>query len=71
MKDLHEIALEYGLSKIADLSVDEIGAFMEELRELNVFQQVGNGNYRFVRHSFCGMMGSAQEIDDKILEYAD
>lgn len=70
-KEILEIAQDYCISKIANLNVDEIEALMEELRELNVFQQVGNGNYRFVRHSFCGMMGSKQEIEDKMLEYAD
>jgi len=43
---------------------------MEELRELNVLQLVGNGNYRFTRLSFCEMMGLPKDIDDKIMSFA-
>lgn len=69
-KSLLNIAKEYGLPKISALTVEEVRALMEELRELNVLQMVGNGNYRFTRLSFCEMMGLPNEIDDKIMALA-
>ena len=69
-KDIRDIALGYSIMKISMLNCEKIRALMEEMRELNVLQQVGNGRYRFARHSFCQMMGSKQRIDDQILDYA-
>ena len=69
-ESLLEIAKDYGLPKISALTVEEVHALMEELRELNVLQQVGNGNYRFTRLSFCEMMGLPKEIDDKMMTFA-
>ena len=67
---LLSIAKDYGLPKISALTVEEVHALMEELRELNVLQLVGNGNYRFTRLSFCEMMGLPKDIDDKIMSFA-
>ena len=67
---LHEIAEEYEIKKIAQLPVQEVSALMEELRELNAFQVVGNGNYRFTRHNFCLMMGTPSEIEEEMLKQA-
>lgn len=69
-QSLWAIANDYGLRKISALSVEEIRALMEELRELNVLQKVGNGSYRFTRLSFCEMMGLPGDIDDKIIAYS-
>lgn len=68
--DILEIASSYGISKISSLSRDKVTALMEEMLELNVLQRIGNGKYRFARHSFCEMMGSISHIDDEIMEYA-
>ena len=68
--DIMDIAASYEITKISSLSNDKILALMEEMRELNVLQQVRNGNYRFARHSFCQMMGSMSQIEDEIMEYA-
>ena len=68
--DILDIADSYGITKISSLSQDKITALMEEMRELNVLQQIGNGKYRFARHSFCQMMGNMTQIDDEIMAYA-
>lgn len=68
--DIIDIADSYGISKIAKLSRDKVTALMEEMRELNVLQQIGNGKYRFARHSFCQMMGNKSQIEDEIMAYA-
>lgn len=68
--DILEIASSYDISKISSLSNEKVTALMEEMLELNVLQRIGNGKFRFARHNFCEMMGSASHIDDEIMEYA-
>lgn len=68
-QEIREIANTYTISKISALTNDEITALMEEMCELNIFQQVKKGRYRFSRLSFRQMMGSIQEIENEILEY--
>lgn len=68
--DILSTADGYGITRISSLTKEKVGALMEEMRELNVLQYAGDGRYRFARHNFCQMMGSVQEIDDEILDYA-
>lgn len=68
--DIHEDAGYCGISKLATLSVDSIHALMEEMRELNVLQVVTSNYYRFTRENFRVMMGSAEEVTNKIDEVA-
>lgn len=67
--DLHELAEEFEIKKLAVMEEEKLTALMEELRELNVLQCIGEGRYRFTRHSFCQMMGTVQQIDDELLKY--
>ena len=69
-EDIINIANDFGIEKISTLSIDKVLALMEEMRELNILQQVRDGRYRFARHSFCQMMGSITQIDDEIMKYA-
>ena len=39
---------------------------MEEMKELNVFQAVGNNGYRFSRYNFLHMMGTEEEVINAI-----
>ena len=68
-KEIREIAESYSISKISSMTDGKIDALMEEMRELNVFQQVKKGRYRFSRRNFREMMGNVQKIDDEIVEY--
>lgn len=67
-KDIQSHAREYGIKKLSNLSEESIHALMEEMRELNVLQSVTASNYRFARYNFCQMMGSEEEVCDKIEE---
>lgn len=71
VKDLHELAVSLDIGKFSDMEEEKISALMEEMRELNVLQHTGDGRYRFARHSFCQMMGTAQQIDDELLKYME
>ena len=68
--DLLGYASGFGISKLLSLRQEQIVALMEEMRELNILQQLSNGQYRFTRHSFCQMMGNIDEIEDAIVAYA-
>lgn len=41
------------------------------MRELNVLQYTEDGRYRFTRYNFCQMMGTIQEINDKLEKYME
>jgi len=69
--DIIELAAEWDVGKIAELSRDKVSALMEEMRELNVFRLSGQGRYSFARHNFCQMMGSKDQLEAEIFEYAE
>lgn len=70
-KDILELAKFFEITKLEKLSTEEIGALMEEMRELNVFQKTASSRYRFARLNFCQMMGSKEQIDDVIFQYME
>lgn len=69
--DVKEIANGFYIKKIATLDTEKISALMEEMRELNVLQYTEDGRYRFTRYNFCQMMGTIQEINDKLEKYME
>lgn len=70
-EDILLLAEEFSIRKITDLGKEKVLALMEEMRELNILQLVGDGRYRFARYSFCQMMGTVQQIEDEILTYME
>ena len=69
--DVKEIADGFYIKKISTLDTEKISALMEEMRELNVLQYTEDGRYRFTRYNFCQMMGTIQEINDKLEKYME
>lgn len=67
--DLIELSEAFEIEKLLALGEEKLVALMEEMQELNVLQHMGNGRYRFARHSFCQMMGSVQQIEDELMKY--
>ena len=57
-----------GIEKIADIGIDKLIVFLDELCELNVLRRISAGKFVFNRYSFFQMMGSREEVDNKILE---
>lgn len=66
VRDLNALASDLGIEKIAALDEENISALLEEMRELNVLQSLGNGRYRFARQSFLQMMGTMEQIEDAL-----
>ncbi len=69
--ELLDIANMFSIGKIVALDTRALEALMEEMCELNVLQHIGDGCYRFTRHSFCQMMGTVQQIDDELMNYME
>ena len=66
-----EAAKEYGVKKVAIQSKTVIEGFMQELTELNVFRITVDNMYLFSRYSFFQMMGTLNEVEEKLVEYME
>ena len=53
------------------LSIENVHALMEELREHNVLRQTANGRYLFTRYNFFQMMGSRDKLTEDLLMYME
>ena len=62
---------ELGIVKMQSLSIENVHALMEELRELNVLRQTANGRYLFTRYNFFQMMGSRDKLTEDLLMYME
>ena len=62
---------ELGIVKMQTLSIENVHALMEELRELNVLRQTANGRYLFTRYNFFQMMGSRDKLTEDLLMYME
>lgn len=67
--DVFEEGSFLAVSKIMNLNIEKLTALMEELCELNVLRKTSDNEYLFNRFSFFQMMGSQQEVEDKLMEY--
>ena len=70
-QDISDAGNELGISKISDLDIFKLQAFMEELRELNVLRSTDDTHYLFTRFTFFQMMGTSSEVEDKLVEYME
>lgn len=68
--EILDVAKELEIGRIADMDVDQVQALMTELRELNVVKEAGH-KYLFARYNFSSMLGNAEEVDDRLLSYAE
>lgn len=69
--DIQTVSEELGITKISKLSIDELNAFLEELKDLNIFRNTDATHYLFARFNFYQMMGSRSEVEDKMLTYME
>ena len=65
-KDILKLANEFNVMKFRDFTEENMDALMQEMKELNVFQVVGNNGYRFSRYNFLHMMGSEEDVMNDI-----
>lgn len=69
--DIIHAAKEYGVKKVAKQSEAIVSGLMQELLELNILRQTVQDLYLFSRYSFFQMMGTAAEVEDKLLGYME
>ena len=67
--DVLQFARDYDIKDIASLTIENVTALMEEMRELNVLQHNGEHGYRFTRYSFYQMMGTKAHLEDELTKY--
>lgn len=70
VEDIREVCTQYYIRKIADLTVEKLNAFMEELVELNVLRK-SDQHYFFTRYTFFQMMAARIDIDDELTKYME
>ena len=70
-EDIQNAGKELDISKISELSISKLTAFMEELNELNVLRSIDDTRYLFTRFTFFQMMGTSSEVEDKLVEYME
>lgn len=70
-EDIQNAGIELDIAKIANLDLNKLAAFMEELRELNVLRSTDERHYLFTRFTFFQMMGTSTEVEDKLVEYME
>ena len=51
------------------MTVEQVDALMVELCELNVMRATADNRYLFSRRSFLSMLGTSNEVEDKLLSY--
>ena len=62
---------DLGIARMQGLSIENIRALMEELRELNVLRRTANGRYLFTRYNFFQLMGTRDELEEALLIYME
>lgn len=70
-QDIIEAARSVDIKKVADQRTEVIEALMDELLELNILRRTVQKLYLFSRYSFFQMMGTSDEIEDKLLGYME
>ena len=70
-KDLLKRGKDYGIKKMEVLSLENVHALMEELRELNIFRLTAGGRYLFARYNFFQLMGSKEHLENELLTYME
>ncbi len=67
-RDVLHQAKDLSIKAIATLSVDKINALLEELEDLNILRGVGQDTYMLASKNFRDLLGSQDEIFDKLAE---
>ena len=67
--DIYREGYDLEISKIRNSGREKLAVFMDELCELNVLRRLAGDKYVFNRYNFFQMMGTQQEVEDKLMEY--
>ena len=70
-KDVYQRGVDYEVKKICSMTLETFSGYMEELTELNILKHYSDDSYAFLRQNFLQMMGTSNEILDKLDKYLD
>ena len=70
-EDVRKAGEDLSIAKISGMDETRLGAFMEELKELNVLRSTDDTHYLFTRVTFFQMMGTSSEVEDKLEDYME
>ena len=70
-EDVRKAGEDLSIAKISGMEETRLGAFMEELKELNVLRSTDDTHYLFTRVTFFQMMGTSSEVEDKLEDYME
>ena len=68
-KEVLYYAKDLAVRPLADLDVDKIGALLMELQDLNILRSVSNNSYLLASKNFRDLLGSDDEISEKLEEF--
>lgn len=68
--DVYSIGESFSITKITDLSIERLSMFMDELVDLNILRKSGNEKYVFSRRNFIRLVGTYEEVFDKLTDYS-
>lgn len=66
--EISEEAKKHGLAALAALETDTLEAILDELCCLNILMKDADGAYSFSTKNFRDMMGSAESVEEQLLE---
>lgn len=72
-EEILETCRDFGIEKIAALSAEKVGTLLLEMEELNVLLSSDGKHQRYLfnRQSFFQMMGTYDDVFDKLDEYGE
>ncbi len=69
---IFELGQKYEIPKITDIGLEKMKVLMDELCELNILRKNSmTGRYLFARYNFIQLLGTLDEIENKILQYME
>ncbi len=69
-EEIKSAAEEQSISRITELNSDKAGELMNELCALNVLRENGH-YYTFSSKNFCELLGTGQDVANKLADYID
>ena len=69
--DIKRVGDDFGIKKLAESDIEKLENLMIELKELNVLRSADDRYFRFTRFTFFQMMGTSDEVDNKLQDYME
>ena len=68
-KDVLNQAKDFAIAPLADLDGEKIDTLLQELQDLNILRSVSNNSYLLASKNFRDLLGSDEEIFEKLMDF--